>query len=386
MTRIERIKLPSSEHGKDPNDRRHDTVALLRDIENARPKSAMDRLIALSTTNRLEELEANLQNDTYILNEMALRGQITLFYAKPNTGKTLLFLHFLIEAIKDGRTKGEHLFYINADDNYKGLFTKSKIADEFGFYMISPAEANISPKDVLALLDEIAQTEGVMDKIIVMDTLKKFTDMMSKRAQADLYEVLRRLVTKGATVIIAGHANKHKDIDGNLVYEGTSDTMNDIDCAYAIYRMSDPDAETQVVEFRREKDRGDVIAKVSYEYKKIQGMNYRDIIDSVRRLDDLKAERASRQMVERDLMKKYESEILFVRDLLTNGSMNQSEILKVHKDSKEPLAGEISVRSLKSALKNLTGVIWEVQRGEKNALFFSLTGAEAELYMRASRG
>ncbi len=369
-----------------------ETAALFQSIptfvqELAKPVGeVLDQLKSLSATNRLDEMETNLKNDYYIFREMALAGLMTLFYAWPNTGKTLLFLYFIIEAIRDERVKGEDVFYINADDNYKGLYTKAKIAQENGFQMISPQEAGVSPQDVLNLLVALAQSDGVNGKVVIMDTLKKFTDMMDKRAQAALYETLRGLVTKGATVIIAGHANKHPDADGNLVYEGTGDTMNDIDCAYSMYRMSEKSDEVQTVLFRREKDRGDIIPKVSYQYEKRQGMHYRDIIDSITRLDDSQASRASREKTEREIQDQYESELLFVKGLLADGPKNQTEILKAKEKSKDPLAGEVSTRGLRAALNRLTGIVWEVKRDVNNAKVYSLIGAETEAYRKASRG
>ena len=44
-----------------------------------------------------------------------------MIYAKPNTGKTLLVIWMLIQAIKDKKIDGKNVHYINADDDYKGL-------------------------------------------------------------------------------------------------------------------------------------------------------------------------------------------------------------------------------------------------------------------------
>ena len=41
--------------------------------------SAIEEFIALSATNRINEMEQNLKNDTYVLYGLALVGQITLF-------------------------------------------------------------------------------------------------------------------------------------------------------------------------------------------------------------------------------------------------------------------------------------------------------------------
>ena len=68
--------------------------------------SILNKLKQLSVTNRVDEMEKNLDNDSYIFPGLALNGQITLFYAKPNSGKTLLFIHFIREAIETGRCAG----------------------------------------------------------------------------------------------------------------------------------------------------------------------------------------------------------------------------------------------------------------------------------------
>ncbi len=347
--------------------------------------TALQRLLKLSVTNRINEMEANLKNDVYIFPDLALSGQITLFYAWPNTGKTIFFLKFLRDAITQGLIQSEDVIYINADDSYKGLLTKAKLARELGFNMISPQEAGVTHQQILENLDAISKDKEADNKVIIIDTLKKFADMMSKRSQADLYEVFRRFIAKGGTVIIAGHANKHK-ADGKLVYEGTSDTMNDVDCVYSIYRMSDPQDETQIVEFRREKDRGDVIPKVSYKYQKTRYIGYMNMLDSITRMDSSEVTQIATDTRNRELKEKYEAEILFVSGQLKEiGSMNQSALQTALKTDPD-LSSEITARSLKTALKNLTDLVWTAKRGEKNALIYSLVGAEADQYRKVSRG
>lgn len=147
-----------------------------------------------------------MNNDVYIFDELALSGQVTLFYAMPNTGKTLLFIRFIIDSIKAERLNPEDVIYINADDNYKGLLTKSKIAKQWGFHMISPQEANIKPADIVNLLENVANHDQAKGKVFIIDTLKKFADMLNKTSLSGLLEVFRKLATKGGAVIIAGHA------------------------------------------------------------------------------------------------------------------------------------------------------------------------------------
>ena len=350
-------------------------------------ESPIDQLQKLSTTNRLAEMEANLSNSEYIVLDMALSGQVTLFFAAPNTGKTLLMIWFLIDAFKRGVINPADVFYINADDHYAGVVQKTRIAKQYGFHMISPAEAHLTPKDILELLEQMALSSEAKGKVFILDTLKKFADMMNKNSQANLYETLRRLVAQNATVILLGHTNKHADADGNLIYEGTSDTLNDVDCAYAIYRMREKHSDEMVVEFRNEKDRGSVVRKVSYGYQQAEGMTYQERLDSIYRLSDSDAKAAAKQAKVEQTKERFESEILFIRDALKDGPLNQSQVLSRYtKADGEGLASEVSKNSLKQCLDALQGIEWEVARDRigNNAKKFSLKNGTS--YQRAKWG
>ena len=72
-------------------------------------------------------MREKMLTDTFVLDNIAILGQATVIYAKPNTGKTLIVMKMLIESIKAGRVKGDDVYYINADDTYKGLVTKLEI-------------------------------------------------------------------------------------------------------------------------------------------------------------------------------------------------------------------------------------------------------------------
>lgn len=385
MTVTKTAILPKDERGNDPNDFRGD-LSYVEKIEIEKPVTALDSLLKLSSTNRLSEMEVNLKNDVYIFPDLALSGQISLFYGWPNTGKTIFFLRFITDAIREGRITSDKVIYVNADDSYKGLYTKTKIAAEYGFNMVSPAEVGVSHQNILDMLEGIAAENQADGIVVILDTLKKFADMMSKRSQSDLYLVLRKFIAKGGTVIIAGHANKHKDMEGKLVYEGTSDTMNDIDCAYSLYRMSSPEDEIQTVEFRREKDRGDVISKVTYQYRKSKGMHYMEMLNSITRLEDEDVEKLAKEAQRHQLEDRFESEIIFVTELLkANGTMNQTEIINALRTDSD-FSGEITIRGIRKALKKMSGIAWISRRGEKNAKTYSLNGHESSKYRQASEG
>ncbi len=352
-------------------------------LQKATNQSALQKLTNLSATNRIDEMLKNLSKDICVVDGMALDGQITLFYAKPNTGKTLFLMRFIIDGIRNKNISGADVIYLNADDHYKGLLTKSKLAEKFGFLMISPAEAGVTTDYILTILDELAVSEEAAGMIIIIDTLKKFTDLMNKAVQKDFYALLRRLVAKNATVIIAGHANKKLDDDGKLIYEGTADTMNDVDCAYAMYVLEQTDNET-IVEFRQEKSRGDVVARVSYGYRKRAGDSYRDLMDSVYKVDDNQAEKLRTTSEEQSLLKKHEHQTIFLQQILEKQELNQSQVLSAYDDNKSisnsahhRLVNQFSKSSLKAALGELEGVILTVRHNYNgnNEKLFSIKGA-----------
>lgn len=53
--------------------------------------------------------------------------------------------------------------------------------------------------------------------------------MIDKSKAAEFFKLTRSLSVKGATIILLGHTNKHKDDEGNTVFEGTGDLRNDVD-------------------------------------------------------------------------------------------------------------------------------------------------------------
>lgn len=53
--------------------------------------------------------------------------------------------------------------------------------------------------------------------------------MLQKGSQKEFLGLMRKLSTKGATIILLSHTNKHADAAGKTIFEGTADLRNDID-------------------------------------------------------------------------------------------------------------------------------------------------------------
>ena len=124
--------------------------------------------------------------------------------------------------------------------------------------------------------------------MLVLDTLKKFTDLMDKRRASRWGEVIRRFIAKGGTVIGLAHVNKNPGADGKSVYTGTTDIIDDADCAYVLDVVStDDETNTKIVEFENRKRRGNVVNRVSYSFSIEDGLSYQELLASVCLVDEL---------------------------------------------------------------------------------------------------
>lgn len=91
-----------------------------------------------SVFGRADELEAKATETTPLLGDFIMKGQATMIYAAPNTGKTLILLHLVLEAIEQGRIGADRVFYVNADDSSKGLAVKARLLQDVGAHMLVP--------------------------------------------------------------------------------------------------------------------------------------------------------------------------------------------------------------------------------------------------------
>jgi len=252
-------------------------------------ETALTTLRNLSVTGSSEAMRQQMLDDAFILKDIAILGQWTTIYAAPNTGKTLLTLWLLREALYANLIDGDLVFYVNADDNYRGIVEKTEFAESAGFHIIAPNHRGFNCNDILKLMVELVASHEAHGVVIILDTLRKFTDLMQKREATEFGNISRSFVSSGGTLICLAHTNKHKNADGKSVYSGTSDIRDDSDCAYIIDKVNGKLYEDEVaVEFVNDKSRGDVADRVSFSYAKKHGQSYFDLIESVKRIDDAK--------------------------------------------------------------------------------------------------
>ena len=277
-------------------------------------------------------MEAQMLDDRYILGNLAILGQSTVFYAKPNAGKTLLALYLLIEAIQADEINGADVFYINADDNHKGLTEKLKLAEQHGFRMMAPGyprQNPFKPPMLAGLLQYLIKNEQAHGKVLILDTVKKFTDLMKKDKASEFGDAVRQFVSHGGSVIMLAHVNKHRDQDGGLVYSGTSDLVDDADCAHILDIMTDDECEgTRRVKFTNFKNRGDVALEAVYSYDAGAKVSYLARLESVKAVSDEEREKAEKERQKQDIFNRNREAVEAITASLREGVKKRTELIK----------------------------------------------------------
>ena len=345
--------------------------------EKAVDKQPFD-MAQFSLTGLSAEMEKKMLEDRFILGRMAIFGQSTAFYAKPNTGKTLIIIKLISEAIASGEINGKDVFYINADDTYKGIIYKTKIAEKYNFQMIAPshkgANGEIFKSERLAFyLKSLIDTDQAKGKIFILDTVKKFTDLMSKKDCSNFGEGIRQFVSHGGSVIMLAHANKYRDDDRQIVYSGTTDLVDDADCAYTIDVIQDDPHGMRTVKFKNFKSRGDVALEAFYQYDYQPGTSYFDRLDSVTTIDEDERKKAIQQQKLTDQLTRNKIAIEVIIECINEGITGKTALIaEAHAKS------DLSKAKIRKALEEHTGPeksknqFWHIEPGDKNSSVYRL--------------
>lgn len=330
--------------------------------------TALDRLHGYSITGNSEAMRQQMLDDTFVLKNIAILGQWTTFYAAPNTGKTLLTLWLLREALQSRNLDGDYIFYVNADDNYRGIVEKTELAEEWGFHMVAPNHNGFNSAEITQLMIELAENGEAKGVVIILDTLKKFTDLMHKK-EATLFGIISRdFVAAGGTLICLAHTNKHKSSDGKPVYSGTSDIRDDSDCVFILDKLDGRLFEDEVaVEFINDKARGDVADSVSFSYSKRHGQTYAQLVDTVKRIDNEKIDELKLSAAASKKLAEDEDAITAICRAINSGVASKSAIIKNVGDETG-----ISHKTIRRVLAEREGSMyslghrWKVEVGKHN--------------------
>lgn len=258
------------------------------DLAEARPDNTgtPNPLDRFSLRGMSEAIARDAVGQKPILGGLAILGQATAIYAPPNSGKTLITLFELCEDVRLEKVEASKVYYVNVDDSAQGLADKLAIADEYGLHMLSEGYRDFKVEVLLGIMDEMIAGDQATGVIVIFDNIKKFTNLMDKTKVSQFTKAARRFVMKGGTVIGMAHTNKKLGIDGKPVYGGTSDLVDDFDCAYTIAAGLSPDANEKVVVFDNIKRRGSNPTRAAYRYSIESGLSYAELLATVVRLED----------------------------------------------------------------------------------------------------
>ena len=238
----------------------------------------LDGMIASSPEN-VAAMREMARDAVFILPGIAMAGQYTIINAKWNTGKTLLTLWKLSQRDME-LTKGFRIFYINADDTFEGGIEKCELAEKIGAHSLIPNQCGFDKGRVAWLMQAAIETKQAGMMVLILDTLKKFADMMNKGEAREFNLLVRDFVMAGGTVIALAHTNKNTGSDGRSVAEGVGDWASDCDCNYIMEDVDTPDDKKAIV-FRIQKLRGPNVMEANFTYDNSEGKTWRERFDSV---------------------------------------------------------------------------------------------------------
>ena len=329
-------------------------------------------LRSFSLKGQSQQMKKQMLDDVYVLEGLALMGQFTAIAAPPGSGKTLITLKLLIDAVKAGRVNPDDIFYINADDNFKGIVEKIEVCEAYGINMLAPGQNGFTKEAFQDSLTKGVAADEVQGQVIIIDTYKKYTDIMDKKVTSAFNDLMRQFVSKGGTVIAMLHVNKHQSGDGKNVMAGTTDVRDDSDCCFVIDVISDTNGK-KTVEFRNEKMRGNVEDSLSFEFDKNSDTPWTDKLKSVALVGEAKIAKAKKDSARQKFRKEHEGLVETIIRSLSHGATNQTEITnEVHRE------GGINRKKVAEALKLfegpdiLVGDLWTGTRGDKNASLYKL--------------
>nr|WP_237489104.1 AAA family ATPase [Tsuneonella aeria] len=312
-----------------------------------------------------------------LLGTVSLCGEIGVWYAPPNTGKTLIVLHLAIEAVMHKRIAAGSVFYANVDDSLMGVAEKMKVLDDFGIHGLATGQRGFKPSSLIPAMREMVQTGTAHGTLIILDTLKKVLDLMNKKEAREFGLQAREFAMAGGSLIALAHTNKNRGANQKLVHAGTSDIVEDFDSAYLLdVAATGQQPNERVVRFECIKNRGGTALEAFYAYSTVDGLSYAQRLATVKQVDPEYGENAD------DIRQTSEQAIIeAIRAAISAGRTKKMEIVSLvtmaTKASRAVVLALLEARTGPSS----EGALWDFERKARGAHVFFLhpeTGATDE--------
>jgi hypothetical protein len=339
--------------------------------ENDERKEIFD-FSQFSINEDIEAMKKSALEQVYLLDGIALVGQVTVIYAKPNTGKTLLLLSLLIDSVLKGRIKGSNIHYVNADDDYNGMLNKAELLTKHEINTVTPGYKGFEPKLLTDYMRRMVETGNARGQVIALDTLKKFTEVMDKKISSDFMRAVGEFISHGGSIILLAHTNKNRSAEGKVVAGGTSDISDDASCAYTLDETSD-DGHTKQVLFENIKMRGNVVKTVAYSYDSSSQASWLDRFNSIKKIDDGLINDAKKQRdIKNDKEKDQDIIEAFIR-CINYGIITRTALIDgVREETGLGRGKVIAVLNKYTGTAIDRGNLWKVTRGLHGSVTYSL--------------
>ncbi len=334
-------------------------------------RSALDRLRSAALNDRIEELEQRLAKERDVIPGMITTGTVTLVYAPSGAGKTVWILGNLFQSIRNNLIKGSDVIYFNEDDGARGALQKAKLGKRHGMTMVTLANSNDpylrNTNQALELLNAIREEGEADGKIVICDTLKKFVGVMNKGEMRDVLHVFREFAAAGGTVVLLGHCNKHRSMDGRLIFEGVGDLKADVDNMFGLDPLNDKFSFHQELLVINEKDRSQISFEGGFKYKQTsETVGYEESVDSVEfmspdDISDMKAKQSAQIKIGKAIAK-YEDEYIFLSSAMKAHKLySQADLFDMLNDSEVNPNG-VTKKMLRTCMELLKGNNLKLER------------------------
>jgi len=334
-------------------------------------RSALDRLRSAALNDRIEELESRLAKERDVIPGMITTGTVTLVYAPSGAGKTVWILGNLFQSIRNNLIKGSDVIYFNEDDGARGALQKAKLGKRHGMTMVTLANSNDpslrNTNQALELLNAIREEGEADGKIVICDTLKKFVGVMNKGEMRDVLHVFREFAAAGGTVVLLGHFNKHRSMDGRLIFEGVGDLKADVDNMFGLDPLNDKFSFHQELLVINEKDRSQISFEGGFKYKQTsETVGYEESVDSVEfmspdDISDMKVKQSAQIKIGKAIAK-YEDEYIFLSSSMKAHKLySQADLFDMLNDSEINPNG-VTKKMLRTCMELLKGNNLKLER------------------------
>lgn len=318
-----------------------------------------------------EKLLARAIDTKPLFGDFLLHGQLSMVYAQPGAGKTLTLIRLIQDAIEENRVDPDDILYVNADDSGRGLAEKVRALEPLGIHMLAPGHKGFKASQIMDKLKEAVEDGTARGRVLIIDTVKKSTNLMDKGRSSEFGQGCREFAMAGGTIVGLGHTAKNPNPDGSPRYQGTTDILEDFDAVYVAEPMrSTSGSAERIIRFTQQKARADSPEVVGYAYSTEPGLTYEEKLASLR---PAYPEEMDGSILEADMLDD-EKVAKLIRSLIHAGVGRAGQDKLVRAVAED---GDISRSQARRVLDRYTGIDpdrhrWSVQKGDRGKRTYTL--------------